>query len=341
MINSRFFIARHEKYLRLCDAGYDIMPCMRYVGVLIAGVCVVSGAVAGPDGAMVRAAKVFLSPQKFPSTFNDLSFSERVDTLAEGYEPWETEYDSSGRCVRGCAYVGMNIEDELKMMRRQTNKVVADLRSAGYLSGGATNAATSGTQPSAVPVQPTVIPVMLPPNKPTSAQNESVNAGGASGTTTGASGAVGDIVELVSCSPRHSGIPTGQVIPLGEPVQGRPAITSPFGRRRHPTTGNMHNHGGVDLGVSRGTAIFATANGRVSNVWTDNTCGRGIKIAHGGGYETLFCHLDSQQVRTGDNVSAGCMIGMSGNTGRSTGPHLHYEIRQDGIKIDPVPLMGR
>ncbi len=335
-------MARHEKYLQMYGGWCDIMPCMRYVGAFIVGMCMVSGAVAGPDGAMVRAAKSFLTPQKFPSTFNDLSFSERVNTLATGYEPWETEYDSSGRCVRGCAYAGMTIEDELKMMQRQTNKVVSDLKSAGYLSGGATSTGASVPQSSSsAPVKPTVTPVLLP-SKPAPVQNESAISDGSSGVETGnTSGAVGDIVESVSCSPRNPDVPLGQMIPLGEPVQGRPSITSPFGRRRHPVTGKIHNHGGVDLGVPRGTAVFATANGRVSNVWIDDTCGRGIKIAHSGGYETLFCHLDSQQVSVGDNVSAGCKIGVSGNTGRSTGAHLHYEIRQDGFKIDPVPLMGR
>lgn len=332
--SSRFFVARHEKYLQMYGGWYDIMSGMRYVGAVVCCCCIISGAVAGPDGAMVRSAKSFLTPQKFPSTVNDLSFVERVDNLAAGYEPWESEYDSSGRCVRGCAYVGMNIEDELKMMQHQTNKVVADLQSAGYLSGGA---GANVSQPSGAPVKPTqpIQPVVMP-NKPT--QNES-GTGGGNGPS--ASGVVGNIVESVSCSPRNPDVPVGQVIPLGEPVQGRPAITSPYGRRRHPKTGNMHNHGGVDLGVPRGTTVFATANGRVSNVWTDDTCGRGIKIAHDDGFETLFCHLDVQQVRVGDNVSAGCVIGKSGNTGRSTGPHLHYEIRQDGIKINPVPLMGR
>ena len=338
---------RHGKYLQMCGGGCDIMPCMKCMWGVVGLFCVVSGAVAGPDGALVRSAKSFLTPQKFPSTFNDLSYSERVDTLAAGYEPWETEYDSSGRCVRGCAYAGMTIEDELRMMQRQTNKVVSDLRSAGYLSGGTVGG--GAVQPSAQSVKPTTTttvpsPVLLP-DKPSPVKNESVGANSTTSTTGGTagdmSGAVGHIVESVSCSPRNSDIPVGQGIPLGEPVQGRPSITSPFGRRRHPITGKMQNHGGVDLNVARGTSVFATANGRVSNVWTDNTCGRGIKIAHSGGYETLFCHLDSQNVSVGDNVAAGCIIGKSGNTGRSTGPHLHYEIRQDGIKIDPVPLMGR
>jgi hypothetical protein len=98
---------------------YGIIVGMRFVGGFILCFCA-SCVFAAPDGAMVRAAKSLISVQNFPKTFNDLSFTSRMAVLAEGYEEVATEYDENGVCVSGCAYHGMRIEDEERMIERAT-----------------------------------------------------------------------------------------------------------------------------------------------------------------------------------------------------------------------------
>lgn len=255
-----------------------------------------------------------LVPQKFPKTFNDASFIERMDVLAQGYEPWESEFDASGRCISGCAYAGITLEDELAAMQRKTQQVVSELQATGQLPQKI-DAVIEPVVSQPVMNAPSMIPV------PT-----------------------WQIVQAVS-NTSDQVIQTNNVdvygAPLGEPVAGKPPITSPFGRRKHPTTGNLQNHSGVDLAVARGTPVVSPGAGTVANVWVDDTCGRGVRIKHGDGYETVYCHLDRAMVDIGDRVSAGYQIAVSGNTGRSTGPHLHYAIKKDGTYIDPAPLMGR
>lgn len=258
--------------------------------------------------------KSLLVPQKFPKTFNDASFMERMDVLAQGYEPWESEFDASGKCISGCAYAGITLEDELAAMQRKTQQVVSELQATGQLPQKI-DAVIEPVVSQPVMNTPSVIPV------PT-----------------------WQIVQAVS-NMSDQVIQTNNVevygAPLGEPVAGKPPITSPFGRRVHPITGNLQNHSGVDLAVARGTPVVSPGAGTVANVWVDDTCGRGVRIKHGDGYETVYCHLDRAMVDIGDRVSAGYQIAVSGNTGRSTGPHLHYAIKKDGTYIDPVPLMGR
>ena len=121
------------------------------------------------------------------------------------------------------------------------------------------------------------------------------------------------------------------------PVQGK--ITSGFGYRIHPITGNRSFHTGVDLAAPEGTPIAAAYGGTVLE--TGCTSGRGnyILLSHGENLQTLYCHLSEIQVRTGDTVDAGGTIGLVGTTGMSTGPHLHFELRVDGVRCDPVYVL--
>lgn len=136
------------------------------------------------------------------------------------------------------------------------------------------------------------------------------------------------------CANRNTAIPMKQKIPWGEPVQFTPRISSPYGPRK--LEGKQSFHDGIDYAVVVGTPVFATADGRVARVINDNTCGKGIRIKHNDGIQTIYCHLSKQMVQTGDVVNAGCQIGASGNTGHSTGPHLHYGMRDaNNNKIDP------
>ena len=116
-------------------------------------------------------------------------------------------------------------------------------------------------------------------------------------------------------------------IPLGRPIQG--SVTSRFGKRKDPVNGKNAFHSGVDLHGNRGGKIHATADGVVEKVFRNGGYGKYIRINHGNGYTTGFAHLKKYLVKEGDPVKRGQVIGLVGNTGRSTGPHLHYEISLD------------
>ena len=113
-------------------------------------------------------------------------------------------------------------------------------------------------------------------------------------------------------------------------------VTSEFGYRSDPFTGEMRGHTGIDIGVPTGTPIRAALPGTVT-ISQYNAGGYGyyILIDHGGGMETLYAHCSKLLAQVGNSVDAGDIIALSGSTGRSTGPHLHFEVRIDGQRINP------
>ena len=123
-----------------------------------------------------------------------------------------------------------------------------------------------------------------------------------------------------------------EIIPNGSPLKNT-IITSKFGYRIHPITKKKKFHRGLDFRAKRKTPIYATADGIVRYVQPRNkgSFGRVVIISHNYGFETLFAHLRKTKVKVGDIVYKGNLIAFSGNSGRSSGPHLHYEIRY-GIK---------
>jgi len=124
-------------------------------------------------------------------------------------------------------------------------------------------------------------------------------------------------------------------VPSILPVNGR--LNSGFGHRRHPVTGAMKMHTGLDFDCSEGTPLYATGDGVVSHAgYGENGYGMYVDINHQNGYVTKYAHMSKTKVKAGQKVTRGQMIGYSGNTGLSTGPHLHYEIIHKGEKIDPV-----
>jgi len=123
--------------------------------------------------------------------------------------------------------------------------------------------------------------------------------------------------------------------PFAIPVPGA-RLTSAFGYRRDPITGGRRLHAGQDWGGSRGTPIRATADGTVTFAGQQSGYGNMIIIRHDFGFETRYAHLSSIAVREGQRVSRGDRVGGMGNTGRSTGVHLHYEIRVGGTPINPM-----
>lgn len=118
------------------------------------------------------------------------------------------------------------------------------------------------------------------------------------------------------------------------PVEGG-RVTSRFGYRRAPYSGRKEFHKGYDIGASRGTPIKATANGRVQSASWNRGYGKMITINHGNGYLTRYAHAHKLLKKKGAVVKKGDVIALVGSTGRSTGPHVHYEVRKNGKPVDP------
>ena len=116
-------------------------------------------------------------------------------------------------------------------------------------------------------------------------------------------------------------------------------VTSGYGWRKDPFTGVLKPHKGIDFGAERGTPVYATADGQVVMTRRVNTFGKVIRIDHGYGYETVYGHLQTYNIRSGQQVKRGDIIGTVGNTGRSTAPHLHYEVRVNKEPVNPADFM--
>jgi murein DD-endopeptidase MepM/ murein hydrolase activator NlpD len=232
-----------------------------------------------------------LSATSFPETKFDTTFTERVESMAAGYAPYETVWDENGNCVSGCAYAGMSIATEQKRLEHDTE--IAGQKLAAYCA----------KNPAAC----------APPSK------------------TGPEPSFSHI-----CYPSNSLVPTNQTLPKSEPLMGMPKITSPCQEKRF-LFNQYSSHIALDFSAVIGTPVFAPANGTVIKILAnDAKCGNGIILKHAEGLSTIYCHLsDISMVTQGQNISAGCMFAKTGNTGRSTGPHLHYSVRLNGSAICP------
>ena len=115
-------------------------------------------------------------------------------------------------------------------------------------------------------------------------------------------------------------------------------VTSSFGFRMHPTLHKYKKHNGVDYGAPRGTPVWAIASGKVTGAGWMGPCGKGVTLRHMNDYESVYCHLSSISVGNGQRVNQKQMIGRVGNTGRSTGPHLHFGVKKRGQWMDPLKL---
>jgi len=128
-----------------------------------------------------------------------------------------------------------------------------------------------------------------------------------------------------------------RTIPLGRPVPGM--ISSKYGRRTDPLVQKKAFHPGIDFRGNTGDEIKATANAVVKQVGRNNVLGRYIILGHGNGFETIFAHMHKTLVKKGEKIVRGQVIGQIGNTGRSTGSHLHYGIRYNGNSVDPMKYL--
>ena len=120
------------------------------------------------------------------------------------------------------------------------------------------------------------------------------------------------------------------------PCPSSTRVTSDYGTRLSPTQGASSNHKGLDIGASYGASIVAAADGTVSYAGYNNGMGNYVMISHAGGKMTVYGHLTSLTVSSGQSVSRGQVIGYVGSTGNSTGPHLHYECRLNGVRYNPM-----
>lgn len=128
-------------------------------------------------------------------------------------------------------------------------------------------------------------------------------------------------------------------IPSIQPVINKQLtlLTAGYGTILNPFYRTLKSHQGVDYTVAEGSSIFATADGKVKEISDKNsTLGKTVVIDHGNGYQTSYSHLLSVLVRKGQTVQRGDIIALSGNSGLSLAPHLHYEVRYNGIRIDPI-----
>lgn len=127
-------------------------------------------------------------------------------------------------------------------------------------------------------------------------------------------------------------------VPSSRPLQTA-TFTSGYGVRSDPFRGSAAMHAGIDLAAPTGTAVYATADGVVDHASWEGGYGNMVEIEHGKGLATRFGHLSRILVHSGQTVHRGDLIALVGSTGRSTGPHLHYEVRIDGHAVNPVPFL--
>ena len=125
-----------------------------------------------------------------------------------------------------------------------------------------------------------------------------------------------------------------RILPLGAPIR-EVRVTSNYGTRKDPFTGKPKKHRGIDFAGKIGTELMAVAPGRVISAGERVGYGLTVEIDHGLGFTTLYAHLSRATVARGDWVRQGTVVGLGGSSGRSTGPHLHYEIRYKGEPFDP------
>lgn len=149
-----------------------------------------------------------------------------------------------------------------------------------------------------------------------------------------AAGTVGiSLDEILEMAPNADGYITPIV------MDGTARITSPFGMRIHPISGDLKMHNGIDVAAPTGTRVYAVAAGRVTLASYAGSAGNAVVIDHGNGVVTKYFHLSAFNVKVGDIVNQGSVIGLVGNTGGSTGSHLHFELIINGVYTDPAALI--
>ena len=148
------------------------------------------------------------------------------------------------------------------------------------------------------------------------------------------------IVLAVSCVRGRRGVGPSAYVPGIWPTgPAARQISSPFGYRKDPFTRQRRFHTGIDIAGPKKSPVVATAHGRVVFAGRNGNYGKTVIIDHGSGYQTRYAHLARIKTKKGKRVKRGEVIGKLGQTGRATGPHLHYEVRRNGKPVDPRPYL--
>ena len=265
------------------------------------------------------AGESLLSAQSFPKTFEDLSFSSRTEVLRQGYMPYAIEYDENGVCVKGCAYKGITIKEDMVAVD-EANEEMANL------------IATQVTQPEPQPNNH-----LQPPRndyaEPTESSEDEY---------------VSPLPSVTPWAPPQNWCRNGlsYKLPLRYPIDMtdfRYRISSDFGFRKYKNSEGkivQSFHPAIDISCPVGTPVYATADGVVEAAgWDPYGGGNYISIKHDNGLITLYMHLSKIEVSKGQSVSACDKIALSGNTGRSTGAHLDYRVRFQGEKNKYIDIL--
>lgn len=130
---------------------------------------------------------------------------------------------------------------------------------------------------------------------------------------------------------------TGKPTELAWPASG--TVTSYFGWRPDPNSAGMSLHQGIDIDAALGSRVSAALDGVVTNVYQSAEYGLTVEVEHAGGLSSVYGHLDSASVIKDQRVSKGDAIGAAGQSGNATGPHLHFELRKDGLEVDPMTIL--
>ena len=155
--------------------------------------------------------------------------------------------------------------------------------------------------------------------------------------------AIAELERQAAASGGGGGISTGARPTVGMfmwPSDSSQRVSSWWGPRASPGGIGSTYHRGIDIGAAHGTNVIAAASGVVTFSGWSGGFGNYIVINHGGGYATAYAHMSQNLVRTGDNVIQGQIIGLVGSTGNSTGPHIHFEVHRNGVRVDPAPYFG-
>ncbi len=153
-----------------------------------------------------------------------------------------------------------------------------------------------------------------------------------------ASAASSTAAAVAMSASRHEpgiGVDAGSRPDTGLSLEIPSRVSSGYGWRRDPFKGQATFHGGIDLAARYGTEVPAAAAGTVVTAGTEGGYGLTVVIRHPNGFESRYAHLASLDVRAGETVAQGQQVGRVGSSGRSTGPHLHFEVREDGRRVDP------
>ena len=257
----------------------------------------------------------FIEPANFPKVAADMSFVDRMALSAAGYEPYESEYDENGKCVSGCSYVQMNLEDEIAAMERWNALVKQDLvENYNYTEND----------------DGTITAPEYADDDEEYYNEDDWNRSFPDDTSPVES----DGLANSGCKERNTAF-ENRGVPYRSPLGHISCITSGYGILRK-INGRVGLHYAIDLRATIGMPLYAPAAGTVTAVYYSGTrCGRGLSISHANGYSTHYCHLSQISVTRGQQVSAGCLIGKTGNTGATTGAHLHYAVKKNGNSVNP------